>query len=324
MGEQVDVRSEGQRTSSDGFPGLLRLRTFSDPRIGIAERFLTPTIGGGRTVAVYSSPLGAPREGGWVMCHPFGMDQINLQPFEVPFARRVSAAGFPVLRYHAQGFGDSELPTEHITVDSQIGDAVEAVQLLREVSGVRRVGLFGTRFGGAVAAMAAERTGADALVLWDPVVSGRRYATRLARFSSASELVTRGRAQVKGQNPMAVLEETGVLDVQGVPVPKDLFEAFARLDLKQDLSAFRGGSVVVQVSSARKPRPDLEKFVDHLNELGGQSRLEIVVDHQADKFGQPRLIGNGDGTKADTMSSLAESLIGSTTSWCEELLGERT
>ena len=320
MGEQVDVRSDEPETASEGILELLRLRSFSDPRRGIAERFLTPTIGGARTVAVHSAPLGAPREDGWVLCHAFAMDQVNLQPFEVPLARRISAAGFPVLRFHAQGFGDSELPTGHISVASQVGDAVEAVQILREVAGVRRVGLFGARFGGAVAAMAAERTGADALVTWDPVVSGRRYATRLARLSSASELVTKGRAQIKGRNPMEVLDETGLLDVQGVPVTKDLFDAISRVDLKKDLSAFEGRSVVVQISKTEQPRGDLENFVAHLDELG-ESRLEVVVDHKADQFGQPRLIGNGDGTKADTMSSLAESLIGGTARWCEELLG---
>jgi len=324
MEGQVDVRSGEGQSPSEGNVELLRLRSFSDPRLGIAERFLTPTIGGGRTVAVLSTPLGAPREAGWVFCHAFAMDQVNLQPFEVPLARRVSAAGFPVLRFHAQGFGDSELPTSHISVDSQIGDAVEAVQLLREVAGVRRVGLFGARFGGAVAAIAAERTGADALALWDPVVSGRRYATRLARMSSASELVTKGRAQVQGQNPMEVLKETGLLDVQGVPVTRELFDAISRVDLKGALRDFEGRSVVVQVSRSPGPRGDLENFVAHLSGLGQQSQLEVIVDHQADKFGQPRLIGNGDGTKSDTMSTMASSLIGSTAIWCEELLGDRT
>lgn len=319
MAESAVRRSALDHPATDGSPALEELRSFTDPRRGIAERFLTPTIGGGRTVAVLSRPIAAPRDAGWVVCHGIAMDQINLQPFEVPVTRRVAASGFPVLRYHGQGYGDSEMSPEEVTVESAIAGAVEAVRLLREATGVRRVGLFGPRFGGAVAAIAAERTGADGLVLWDPVVSGRKYATRLGRLSSATELVTRGRAQLKGQNPIAVLEEKGVLDVQGIPVRRALFEGIAGLDLRRDVASFAGRSVVVQISTDDEPRPDLEKLVAHLNGIGGSSRLEIVVDGQAEKFGQPRLVGQGDGTKVDTMSELARSLVEGTAAWCEEV-----
>ncbi len=317
MSDNGKAPAAGLRTASEGIAELLQLRSFSDPRLGITERFLTPTIGGGRTVAVLSAPLGPPRQDGWVICHAFGMDQVNLQPFEVPLARAISAAGFPVLRFHAQGFGDSELPTEHVSVASQVGDAVEAVELLRESTGVHRVGLFGARFGGAVAATVADRIGADALVMWDPVVNGRKYATRLARLSSATDLVTRGRAQVTGLNPMKVLEETGVLDVQGVPVFRALYDEISAVDLSKSLSSFEGRSVVVQVSTTPEPRPELQRLVAHLNDLGGRSRLEFVIDERAERFGQPRLVGQGDGTKADVLESLADSLTTSTAAWCE-------
>ncbi len=306
----------GAEQRQPGAAKLRQLRGFSDSKLGIAERFLTPSIGGGGTIAVLSTPLEAPRALGWVICHAFGLDQINLQPFEVPLARTLAAAGFPVIRFHSQGFGDSELPTEHISLASLRRDALEVAELLRAEAGIASIGIFGARLGGSVAAMIAGDADAVAVAMWDPVVSGRGYASRLARFSSASELVTQGRAQTKGQNPADVLKETGVLDVQGIPVPAALFEELRAIDLVSTVTSFRGRSLVVQPSRSAKPRADLESLVRHLTDLGGESTLEVVVDPHAEKFGQPRFVGKGEGVKVDEMETLATSLNEVTMAWC--------
>src|SRR5438105_5545724 len=81
------------------------LPSYRDRRIGIEERFLQPVLAGDRTIAVLSTPLDGPRSLGWVICHSFGMEQIHLQPLEVAAARRLAAAGFPSLRFHAPGCG---------------------------------------------------------------------------------------------------------------------------------------------------------------------------------------------------------------------------
>ena len=41
-------------------------------------------------------------------CPSFAMEQIHLGRMEVVMARVLAAAGFPVLRYHGQGYGDSQ------------------------------------------------------------------------------------------------------------------------------------------------------------------------------------------------------------------------
>jgi pimeloyl-ACP methyl ester carboxylesterase len=310
----------GAEQRQPGIAKLLQLRGFSDAKLGIAERFLTPAVGGGSTIAVLSTPLGATHDVGWVMCHAFGLDQINLQPFEVPLARALAAAGFPVIRYHSQGFGDSELPTEHISLKSLVGDALEVAALLRAEAEVASIGIFGARLGGTVAALSAADAEAAAIALWDPVANGRGYAARLARFSSASELVTQGRAQTTGRNPADVLRETGVLDVQGIPVPAALFEELRAIDLTSHLNSFRGRSLVVQPSRSTKRRAELEALVRHLNDLGGESTLEVVIDPHADKFGQPRFVGKGDGIKVDEMESLATSLTEVTMAWCASVV----
>ncbi len=301
----------------DGEGGSLfeRLRSYDDPATGIRERFLTPSIGGGHTVAILSTPLGEALSTGWVFCHPFGQDQINLQPFEVPLARALAASGFPVLRFHAQGYGDSEFPREHISLGSHVRDSLEAADLLVSSTGVSQVGLFGARFGGAVAALTADELEASALAMWDPVVKGRSYMQSMVRLGVMTELVSRERSQADARDPIEVLEGTGVLDVQGFPLRVEVFREVSELDLLARLQRFRGRSLVVQVSRAATPKAGLERLVSRLSELGGRSHLEVIADKKADKFGQPRYLGRGDGTKIDSQASLARSLTLTTVSW---------
>src|SRR5207302_100678 len=102
-------------------------------------------------------------------------------------ARSLSALGFRVLRFHCQGYGDSELLDEKVTLSTHLRDTLDAVGLLREL-GDGTIGLAGARFGGAVAAVAADRIGAVGLMLWEPVVAGKAYADSLIRQEVISAL----------------------------------------------------------------------------------------------------------------------------------------
>ncbi len=86
---------------------LERHRSFSNHRLGVAERFVDLELSSGRTVGVLSTPLDGAREVGWVICHGFGTEQVDLQATDAAVARGVAAAGYPVLRFHSLGYGDS-------------------------------------------------------------------------------------------------------------------------------------------------------------------------------------------------------------------------
>lgn len=293
---------------------LESMRSFEDPGLGIRERFLIPELGGGRTIAVLSTPIGEVRTTGWVICHSFGAEQIYLQPHEVSVARRLAAAGFPVLRYHGQGYGDSELPPEQVTLGTHVRDALDAVAVLAAEAGTAEAGLIGARFGGTVAAIVADRIGASALVLWDPVVEGRPYVKSLLRLRVASELA--GRAEPGPADPAEVLEGTGTLDVHGFPVGPEAFGEISSIDLPAQLDGFRGRSLVIQVSRSPEPRTSLQRLVARLRDLGGESRLDVVQDREALNFGLARHQPTGDGRKVDTQGRLTEALVSHTVSWC--------
>ncbi len=307
-------------------PAADALRSFRDPRLGITERFLTPAFDGVRTVAVLSLPLGRPRSLGWVLSQSYGPDQITLQGLEVPLARALSAAGFPVLRYHARGYGDSELTADHVTLETQLEDAVRAVELLCSSVEIMRVGLTGLRFGATIAALTADHLAdgtipVSAIALWEPIAKGRVYAQSLLRLGVMTELVSRGRVD-GAPDPADTLREHGVLDVQGFPVRADAVEQMSRINLTSDLTAFRGSSLVVQVSKSASPRPELQALTARLSELGGDSLLEILRHPQAHKLGRPRFRGLANGHKTDTQAGLSAGLIETTIRWCESTLGD--
>lgn len=303
------------RDSRDVTSALAELSEVEDRRAGIRERFLTPTIGGGRTVAVLATPLDAQRRQGWVLCHSYGMEQVTLATHEAPVARALASAGFPVLRYHGQGYGDSELPPDGVGLGSHLRDAFEAAEVLVNASGVQEVGYLGARLGGTVAALAAERSGAPAFVAWEPVVRGSRYARSLLTLSVLLHLMHQERDRDERPDPAQLLAERGVLDVQGFPLTVDMHEELVRLDLVERVTSFRGESLIVQISKGAAPRPDLERFAAHLRSLGGRSALTIVTDERANTFGESRYRPIGGGRKSDVQGNLGRALVTQTLEW---------
>jgi pimeloyl-ACP methyl ester carboxylesterase len=295
---------------------LRSLRSFEDLRLGVRELFLVPFIGGSRTVAVLSTPLRRQRRMGWVICHSFGMEQIYLQPLEVTISRRLAANGFPVLRFHAQGYGDSAEATESLTLGSHIRDSLEAARLLAEATSVTRIGLIGGRFGGTVAALAADELDASGLVLWEPVVEGRRYVNALLRAGVVADLASRSQVRSSERDPLQELDEAGVVDVEGFPLQRSVVEEMSSISLPDALTRFRGDSLIVQISRSAEEKPDLQRLVARLRAFGGRSSHRVLMDPQARMFGLQRYHRSQEGRKADTQAELSRAISVETVAWC--------
>jgi pimeloyl-ACP methyl ester carboxylesterase len=316
LGNPMPVPHPGAVVTAD--PSLLRsLRQHDHPGLGIRERFLQPTVGDGRTVAVLATPLGDPLPHGWLLCHSFGMEEFYMQAVEVAAARRLAAAGFRVLRFHAQGYGDSDGPTEEASLGSQVRDAVDALAELRAAVGTGTVGLLGGRVGGAVAAVAGDRGDADALVLWDPMVDGAAYAQSLLRMSVVSELAQRGRSGGVARDPAEALAADGVLDVQGFPLGEPAFRELSSFDLCRELRTFSGVATVAQLSRSSTPRRPLRRLVDRLEELGANASLDVLAHPEAPLFGQQRFRISPDGVKRDTQAGLSDAMLAWTVQHCD-------
>jgi pimeloyl-ACP methyl ester carboxylesterase len=303
-------------------PLLKNHRTFRDPRTGFQEEFLEADLGSRRTVAVLSTPLVPAKPMGWVICHSFGMDQIHLGRLEVIAARQLAAAGFPVLRYHGQGYGDSEGPMVDVGLASHLADAAGAVALMASREGLEEVGTMGARFGATVAALTAEAQGLPAMALWDPVTKGSQFMRDFIRSQVFMEMAE-GRGDATAvQQIREELETRGVADIKGFPLTRRAHDDISAVDLTTDIRGFRGSALLVGVSRSGRAAPALVKLAEHLGSLGSSVTEEVLQDHRAAQFGQYHYHQvTGKLVKTDTLLDLALGIASVTTSWARRVAG---
>ncbi len=119
-----------------------------------------------------------------VLCPPFGYEAwCSYQTYRA-LADRLVANGVGALRLDYDGTGSS---AGHYTDPDRVAAWVGSVKLaIAELHrrGIARVSVIGLRFGAMLAALAATE-GVDTLVLWDPVLAGKRYARELKAFAHA-------------------------------------------------------------------------------------------------------------------------------------------
>ncbi len=303
---------------------LTQSRSYENHELGLREEFLQPALGSGRTVAVLAHPTGPAKSVGFVLCHSFAAEQLHLSHVEAVVARRVAAAGFPVLRYHGQGYGDSEAPIEDIRLSSHLADALDAVKLMSELPGIERVGIMGPRFGGLVAGLTADREGLDLLVTWQPVVSGQQYMRDYVRQQLVHSVVLQAGDRASGTGSADLrtrLREQGWLDVKGFPLSREAFEEIGGVDLLRDLRSFAGHSLLVSIGRGERADPAIDKLAARLEELGGDCARAAVRDASGGQFGQHHHQNRPGGIKVDRQLELGDALAEVTVRWIEQTAG---
>jgi pimeloyl-ACP methyl ester carboxylesterase len=295
---------------------LRGLATFTDPTLGITERFFDLPLRSGGTLGVLSRSIEErPGRVAWLMCHSFGPEQANLSSADVSIARRVAASGDPVLRFHCQGYGDSERSDFVPTIDSHVEDTVDAARLLRDITDIGSIGLIGTKVGGAIALLAAAQLDVEYLALVAPVVRGRRFMRELVRARTIIEL-TGSADQVGAEDPWAILNNGGSVRVRGSLITPENFRAFDSLDLGR-AGWFHGAALLVQVSAGSELRADIRTLSEALRGAGSSVTTSTVTDHTAAMFGERNFRPAGDGSNmlVDITASLSKEVSRSVATW---------
>ncbi len=135
--------------------------------------------------AMYHSPAPAAQDRAAVLfCAPFGWEDMGSYPIRRVWARRLAAAGHPVLRFDLPGSGQSAgTPGDPAQLRSWLTAIAEAASWLRHSSG-SRIAAIGIGLGGLLALQAtAEGAAIDDLVLWGAPSSGRAETRRLRAFA---------------------------------------------------------------------------------------------------------------------------------------------
>lgn len=187
---------------------------------------------------------------GVVLCSPIGIEgSPGYRGFTV-LAKRLEAAGIVVLRFDYTGTGDSASDTDSVpSVDIWAEDIKSAIELVRS-TGVSQVCLVGLRIGALLAAHVAPEVLIDALVLWDPCLSGRRFLREQAILGSVVPGVG---------NP----NETSDMDIPSIDLPQELARTLTNVDLGLETGALPKSVFVL----TRPDRPVDRLFRNRLGEV---------------------------------------------------------
>ncbi|RJQ73892.1 MAG: alpha/beta fold hydrolase [Desulfobacteraceae bacterium] len=125
----------------------------------------------------YHRPQRVPDRGcGIVLCHPVGQEYIQSHRSVYQLAVQLTRIGFHVLRFDYFGCGDSGGDFEQGSLRQWTLDIQTAARALALRSDQGRIVLLGLRLGATLAMMAAAQSDAfETLVLWEPILDGRRY-----------------------------------------------------------------------------------------------------------------------------------------------------
>ncbi len=154
------------------------------------------------------------------------------------------------MRFDYQGTGDSDGtendPQRLATWQTNVSDAVE---WMRSEVGCRKISLVGLRLGATLAALYAEQHDVESLVLWAPIVKGRRYVRELTALSQTAQL--------------AAGSESDGIEAMGFVYPNELAGELAQIDLLS--RSVRCQQVVI--ASSANAAGDLA-LLEHLTKQG--------------------------------------------------------
>ena len=206
------------------------------------------------------APSGGAR-GGVVLCPPIGLELQQSQYCFRILSDALAAKGFVVARFDYAGTGDSAgSSTAADTVGRWIASIEQAVELVRS-TGVEWVAGAGLRIGATLLANARPAENLDALILWDPCLSGRSFLREQRTLHSAA-------TRVSG-------EELPGVEMPGWSLSTEAAAELATLTLEP---AAKLASNALLLADPRRPYP---KTIEMLAASPGVERQDYVEDGSA-------------------------------------------
>lgn len=260
----ADVRSEPGPGLSDGTPRSLFFGEAASPLAGF----------------YHPARVGAVAPVGVVLCYPLGYEQLCSYRACRVLAERLSQSGVPVLRFDYHGTGDSAgSDRQSGRVAAWQESIVAAAAELRRLSGCREICLLGIRIGATLAVSAAAAAGAQGLLLWAPLPTGKAYLREVRAFQrmtsgagdpppKASGSHGRPRPDESGPNP-------GPLSEKDEEVAGFLLSAATVAELsKLDAQAVRlgPGQRVLIIGRDAQPQPAEQRLAERLHATGGDGQ----------------------------------------------------
>ena len=124
-----------------------------------------------------------------VICNPIGWEYTHSHRTVRHLADSLATLGIPACRFDYQGTGDSPgLDLDPNRLETWQKDIQAAIDFTRRATGCEKICLIGIRLGATLAAWVATQQEVDFLILWNPVISGRRYVREIHAIAATSGL----------------------------------------------------------------------------------------------------------------------------------------
>jgi alpha-beta hydrolase superfamily lysophospholipase len=249
------------------------------------------------------TPVGAKTTHGIVLCPPVGHEYVHAHRTLRHLANRLAAQGFAVMRIDYHGVGDSEGsdldPKRLATWQANVRDASN---WLRQHAGCERISLAGLRLGAAIAVLCAEQDAVEQLILWEPIVKGRRYVRELTALSQTAKFPPK--------------TDASWIEAVGFVYNEETADEITELDLAKHRPRFERCLVVRNDKSSRDT-----VLCDQLKKIAPAE--QIVVPGYDDMMAEPQF----NAVPAEALDAIAEwvgaGVIESTPSMGRALMADK-
>ena len=266
---------------------------FGRPERPLFGRLLVPDSGSARSAVVLYPPLGLERS-------------CAARTYQV-LAERLKAKGFAVLCVDYEGTGDSSGSGDDPGRVGAWSASIRAgIDLVRSC-GARSIAAVGMRLGATLVASLAHEYEFDALILWDPCVSGRSYLREQQTLRSVHLGDKALRSIPPSNDRRAEVSEIDAIEPGAVEVLGELHAAKTVEELIQlSLETAKGDLARRVLVLTRPERPPHRSVVE---------RLSMAHVEWGAAIGQENLVGVQPG-----MAQIPEATVGMITEWLSHTL----
>lgn len=221
-------------------------------------------------------PDGGSARSGVVLCPPIGDEERRAYLTYRKLAESLAASGIASIRFAYDGTGDSAGTFDDSNrVAAWTSSIVEAIDLMR-AAGARHVAVVGMRLGATLATHATRSVGraADAVVLWDPCVTGKEFL----RHQQILLTTIPGPPEISDGGAGAEVVRGEGVDTPGYRFSKSLAEDLRRLEIAPVETP--GTRVLVLERPDRAASGRLDRYLgsssaDRIDAIGQEELLDV-------------------------------------------------
>jgi exosortase A-associated hydrolase 2 len=242
----------------------------------------------------------------YVFVHPFAEEKLWSHRVYVTTARAFCEQNILVARFDLRGHGDSDGEYQDASLEKHLEDVNTVIDHIKEANpSVKKIGLFGLRLGGTIAALTARsRSDVDEIILWDPILDGGRYMQEILRSNLAAQMAVKGKVEITRDDLIGKMKSGHSVNIEGYYINYSYFQDLSSIDLfTYDYPSTLQCCLLQVVRNPKQPiNKQYQKFIE---KLAGDSVLDKAHEDQFWK-------------EIKTFYDKAENLLSGSLKWLEQ------